>query len=167
MRIRPGGADDVPVVLALMDEAVEWLVARGQTGQWGTEPLSGRSSFVSQLEGWVATGGLRLAESEDGRPLGALIVGAHHPYVPPVEEPELYVILLVTSRRWSGEGVGTALVEQAIAEARGAGVQLLRVDCWAGAPGLVQWYQAQGFVPIKRFAVGDWQGQLFELRIDS
>jgi GNAT superfamily N-acetyltransferase len=167
VKIRPGTAADVPAVLALMDEAVEWLVARGQTGQWGTEPLSGRGSFVSQLEDWVATGGLRLLESEDGLPVGALIVGARHPYVPAVDEPELYVILLVTSRRRSGEGVGTALVERAIAEARRAGVQLLRVDCWAGAPRLVQWYQDQGFVPIVRFAVGDWQGQLFELRIDS
>jgi GNAT superfamily N-acetyltransferase len=167
VKIRPGTPADVPAVLALMDEAVEWLVARGQTGQWGTEPLSGRGSFVSQLEGWVATGGLRLVESEDGRPVGALIVGAHQPYVPPVDEPELYVILLVTSRKHRGEGVGAVLVEQAIAEARSAGAQLLRVDCWAGAPSLVRWYESQGFVPTAGFAVGDWQGQLFEMRIDS
>ena len=167
MRIRPGDADDVRVVLDLMDEAVEWLVARGQTEQWGTEPISSRSSFVSQLEGWVRTGGLRIAESDEGEPVGALIVGAHQPYVPPPAEPELYVILLVTSRRHAGKGVGTALVEQAVEEARRAGVQLLRVDCWAGAPALVGWYESQGFVPTAGFAVGDWQGQLFELRIDS
>jgi GNAT superfamily N-acetyltransferase len=167
VRIRPGTDADVSVVLGLMDEAVEWLVSRGQTGQWGTEPLSGRGSFVSQLEGWVGTGGLRIAESDDGTAIGALIVGPRQPYVRPVDEPELYVILLVTSRRHAGERIGTKLVEQAIAEARGAGVRLLRVDCWAGAPSLVQWYESQGFVPVARFAVGDWQGQLFELRIDS
>jgi hypothetical protein len=31
--IRAGNAGDVPTVLALFDEAIEWLVARGQTGQ--------------------------------------------------------------------------------------------------------------------------------------
>jgi GNAT superfamily N-acetyltransferase len=165
--IRAGTAGDVPTVLALMDEAVEWLVGRGQTAQWGTEPISGRGSFVSQLERWVATGGLRVAESDEGETLGALVVGRHQPYVPPVKEPELYVILLVTSRRHAGEGVGSRLVERAIAEARAEGVHLLRVDCWAGAPRLVQWYEEQGFVPTDGFAVGDWQGQLLELRIAS
>jgi GNAT superfamily N-acetyltransferase len=167
VKIRSGDAADVPVVLALMDEAVEWLVARGQTEQWGTDPISERGSFVAQLESWVRGGGLRIAESDEGEPVGALIVGGHQPYVPPAAEPELYVILLVTSRRRAGTGIGSALVQRAVTEARDAGVRLLRVDCWAGAPSLVRWYEAQGFVPTERFAVGDWQGQLFELRIDS
>jgi GNAT superfamily N-acetyltransferase len=77
------------------------------------------------------------------------------------------VILLVTSRRHAGTGIGSALVERAVTEARMAGVELLRVDCWAGAPSLVGWYEAQGFVATEGFAVGDWQGQLLELRIDS
>ena len=46
-------------------------------------------------------------------------------------------------------------------------MRLLRVDCWAGAPRLVEWYEQQGFVPVERFSVGEWEGQLFELRIDS
>jgi hypothetical protein len=79
VKIWPGGAADVQVVLALMDEAVEWLVARRQTEQWGTEPISGRGSFVAQLESWVRDGGLRIAQSEEGEPVGALIVGPHHP----------------------------------------------------------------------------------------
>jgi hypothetical protein len=40
MRIREGTPADAGAVLALFDEAVRWLVARGQTGQWGTEPFS-------------------------------------------------------------------------------------------------------------------------------
>ena len=77
----------------------------------------------------------------------------------------LYVILLVTSRQHAGEGVGAALVQRAIGEARESGVGLLRVDCWAGAERLVQWYEEQGFVPVERFHVGEWEGQLFELRL--
>ena len=40
MVLRRGGPDDAAGVIALFDEAVEWLVARGKTGQWGSEPLS-------------------------------------------------------------------------------------------------------------------------------
>ncbi|HEX6622027.1 MAG TPA: hypothetical protein VF024_20345, partial [Solirubrobacteraceae bacterium] len=40
-RIRPGTAVDAPLVLALFDEAVAWLVARRQPGQWA--PRRGRS----------------------------------------------------------------------------------------------------------------------------
>jgi hypothetical protein len=38
MRIRQGGRDDVPLVMAFGDEAVAWMNARGNTQQWGTEP---------------------------------------------------------------------------------------------------------------------------------
>jgi len=167
VKIRFGVPADVDAVLALMDEAVAWMVARGQTGQWGTEPISGRRSFVEQLEAWQHAGGLRIAETDDSEPVGALVVGQAQPYVAAVDEPELYVILLVTSRRHMGEGIGTELVRQALDEARAADLGLVRVDCWAGAPRLVRWYEQQGFVPVERFRVGEWEGQLFELRIDA
>ena len=41
MRIRPGGPGDIAAVLALGDEAVKWMNARGNTQQWGTEPWTG------------------------------------------------------------------------------------------------------------------------------
>jgi GNAT superfamily N-acetyltransferase len=141
VRIREGGAADLPSVLGFMDEAVAWMVERGQSGQWGSEPISGRLSFVQRLEEWQRDGGLRIAEADDGEPVGALVVGEAQPYVREASEPELYVILLVTSRRHAGEGIGAALVRRAVEEARAAGVSLLRVDCWAGAPRLVAWYE--------------------------
>ena len=165
MRIRPGGVADVDSVLALMDEAVEWMAARGQAGQWGSEPISHRLSFVERLEGWQRAGGLRIAESDDGEAVGALVVGEAQPYVRKVDEHELYVVLVVTSRRHAGEGIGSALVARALEEACDAGAALVRVDCWAGAPRVVRWYEEQGFFPSERFTVGEWEGQLFELRL--
>jgi hypothetical protein len=47
LRIRPGGADDIPAVIGLFDRAVEWLVARGRTGQWGTKPWSAHPKAVA------------------------------------------------------------------------------------------------------------------------
>jgi GNAT superfamily N-acetyltransferase len=165
VRIRAGRPADVAVVLALMDEAVAWMVERRQTGQWGTEPMSERLSFVERVEEWQREGGLRIAETDEGETVGALIVGDAQPYVREAGEPELYVILLVTSRRAAGQGIGTALVERAVEEARAKGVSLLRVDSWAGAPRLVEWYEEQGFTPVERFHVGDWEGQLYEMRL--
>jgi hypothetical protein len=56
VHIRPGSADDAPLVLALFDEAVAWLVARGQPGQWGTQPWSQRPSAVGYVKAWAFDG---------------------------------------------------------------------------------------------------------------
>jgi ribosomal protein S18 acetylase RimI-like enzyme len=162
VRFRPGSRDDAPALLALFDEAVAWLVERGQPGQWGTEPWSGSErhrAFVSEL----AAAGLTVAE-EDGEVVGALVVGEPMPYVDPAPEPELYVRLLITSRRRRGERIGERLVELARADARARGVSLLRVDCYA-APTLVAWYERQGFEVVAPLHVGEWEGRLLEQRV--
>jgi GNAT superfamily N-acetyltransferase len=167
--IRAGTAADVPAVLGLLDRAVEWLVARGRTGQWGTEPASTDPRRREQARGWLASGGLYVAVV-DGEVAGALVVGAAAEYVPPAVGPELYVNLLVTDRRRAGSGIGTLLLDHARQLARRAGVALLRVDCYAGADGaLVRYYESQGFVATARFTValpsGPWPGQVLEQRL--
>jgi ribosomal protein S18 acetylase RimI-like enzyme len=165
--IRAGTAADAPTVVALLDEAVAWLVARGQTGQWGTEPWSASERRVEQLAALAGGGGLRIAEDAAGEPLGALGLGDRHPWVEPAPVPELYVTLLVTSRRHAGQDVGGGLIRRAVEEARAAGLQLLRVDCWADAPGLVGWYERQGFRRSGTFVVKDgWRGQVLAMPLD-
>ena len=164
MNIRPGRPADARAVLALFDAAVAWLVVRGQPGQWGTEPFSAFPARVERAEAWASGGGLHVAESDDDRePLGIIVLGTHPEWVEPPDRPELYIGALVTSRAHQGEDIGGALVRHAIAETRGAGLDLLRVDCWAGAPGLVAWYERQGFTKTSTFAVKDWHGQVFAM----
>lgn len=166
MEIRSGTSADAALVLDLLDGAVRWLVARGQTGQWGTEPFSTRPDQVARVNRWAGSDGLWVIE-ESGVPLGAMLLGAAHDYVPPPTEPELYLMLLVTERTAIGRGVGRALVEHARQQASQAGLRLLRVDCWAGGDGaLVRQYQSLGFTPTERFTVGDWPGQILTMRID-
>ena len=164
MKVRRGGPDDAAGVIALFDEAVEWLVARGQTGQWGTEPLSRNERMVARVRDWAAGDGLWMAEI-DGRVAGALVVGVRPEHVRPVDEPELYVELLLSSRALAGRGIGARLIAHAVVLAREAGVPLLRVDCWAGAPSLVAFYERQGFVRDGTFDVGGWIGQVFRMRL--
>ena len=164
MRIRRGGPGDAEAVIALFDEAVAWMVARGQTGQWGTEPMSRNGKMVAQVHGWAAGDGLWMMD-DDGVAVGALVVGSRPDHVHPVDEPELYVELLLSSRARAGQRIGARLLEHAVGLARDAGVALLRVDCWAGAPKLVGFYEAQGFVRDGSFDVRGWIGQVFSMRL--
>ena len=84
MRIRRGGPADADAVIGLDDEAVAWMVARGQTGQWGTEPMSRNAKMVARVREWAAGDGLWMAE-DGGAPVGALVVGERPEHVQPVE----------------------------------------------------------------------------------
>jgi GNAT superfamily N-acetyltransferase len=166
MKVRQGDGRDVPVLLDMFDEAVAWMVARGNTEQWGAEPWSAQPRRVERVRGIVARGDLWIAEV-DGTPAGALIVADQpEPDVPPVDEPELYVLLLLVSRRHTGRRIGAHLLDHARDEARTRGVGLVRVDCFAGGTGeLIRYYTRNGFTPTETFTVGAWPGQVFEQRL--
>jgi GNAT superfamily N-acetyltransferase len=163
--IRPGGPGDFETLLGMFDDAVAWLAERGSEGQWGTEPWSTipkRAERVREMAGWP---GFSIGEI-GGEHAGALILGEAMPYVPPADEPEVYLRLLLTSRRFAGHRVGSRLIEFALTEARERGVGLVRVDCWAGGDGaLKRYYESQGFKPTEQFDVDGWPGQLFEQRL--
>lgn len=169
VRIRDGGLSDTPAVLALFDEAVLWLVENGRSGQWGTEPFTGNARREEHARKRATSGGMRVAEDEDGTVLGVIVItGQHQEYIPAVDEPEVYVNLLLTSRRHRGRGVGAALLDRARAEAAERGVDLLRVDCYAGGDGkLIRYYESMGFTPVREFTVGKWPGQLLQLRLSE
>lgn len=140
------------------------MVARGQEAQWGSEPWSRRPTAIARVRAMATGGGLWIAQAGD-EAVGALVVGDAPAHVAPAGEPELYVELLLTSRRHAGRGLGALLLAQARALATDRGVGLLRVDCWAAAPTLVAWYERQGFVRSGTFDVGGWPGQVFEQRL--
>ena len=172
LTIRRGARADVPRYWALLDGATEWLVAQGRTDQWGTEPHStepaaGRADHrvrrrrrpVDRRDrpgGW--SGRSRSASGDAVRAAAT--------------EPELYVRLLVTDRgvsraRASARNCSTTRVRW---RAR-AGVDLLRVDCFAGGDGaLVRYYEKQGFTRAEAFAVpvndsSEWPGQILFQRL--
>ncbi len=73
LRIRPGGPDDVQPVLHMLDAAVAWMNARGNTEQWGTVPYSRRPGGVERVERYMTENAPYLAES-DGHPVGVLVL---------------------------------------------------------------------------------------------
>ncbi|MCW7942447.1 GCN5 family acetyltransferase [Streptomyces hygroscopicus] len=168
MRIRKGTTDDIPVILGLLDGAVEWLVSQGRTRQWGTHPWSRRPSAVRAVHKYVTVGAPWIAEI-DGVPAGTLTLSdGPGNYLAPVDEPERYVHLFAADHRFSGRGVGSALLAHAVEETRRAGVTLLRVDCYAGDDGkLVAYYERNGFTRTEAFTVGEdqWPGQVLAQRV--
>ncbi|MEU1371051.1 GNAT family N-acetyltransferase [Streptomyces sp. NPDC005803] len=168
IRIRPGGPADVPVILDMLDAAVVWMNRRGNTQQWGTRPYSQNPGGVERVQRYTTEFSPYMAEL-DGVPVGTLVLGAGpNPQVPipPAGEPERYVRLLVSDRRHAGLGIGAALLAHAAEETRRAGVELLRVDCWAGGGGeLVAFYERNGFAPTTGFLAGEWPGQVLARRV--
>ncbi|MFI9171876.1 GNAT family N-acetyltransferase [Streptomyces lincolnensis] len=166
--IRDGGPEDIPVVLAMLDSCVEWLVAQGRTGQWGEKPMSQNPKVAESIAGYLETGSMFIAEA-DGVPAATLtLTDGPAAYVPPVDEPERYIHWLASDRRFKGHGAGSALLAHAAEATRRAGVSLLRVDCYAGDDGkLVRYYEGNGFTRAEAFTVGEkqWPGQLLTRRV--
>ncbi|MFI9781996.1 GNAT family N-acetyltransferase [Kitasatospora sp. NPDC051984] len=173
MRIRTGGPDSAPALLSLIDGAVAWLTAQGRTGQWGSVPWSQRPESVARAEQACREQLVRVAEraAGGGDALGISVLSEDAPsYAPPAPERELYVRWLVTDRVHSGSGIGSALIADALREARGRGIDLLRVDCYAGGDGrLVEQYERLGFTRTATFTLdqpsGPWPGQVLEQRV--
>ncbi|WP_399926512.1 GNAT family N-acetyltransferase [Streptomyces kanamyceticus] len=172
LRIRPGGADDIPAVIGLFDRAVEWLVARGRTGQWGTKPWSAHPKAVAMIERYLTTGEPWIAE------IGGVVAGTvtltdgpGGDSIPAAGEPERYIHLLTADHRFAGRGIGRALLAHAAEQTRKQGISLLRVDCYAGDDGkLVAYYESNGFertVPftVNRESGDNWPGQVLARRV--
>lgn len=164
--LRRAGVQDVPAVVSLFDDAIAWLVSRGSEGQWGREPWSSNPARIERVRGWCLLPGAWVAHTGSGELAGALVLSSAPNYVPALTEGEVYVLVLIGSRRPEARGVGRFLLRFAEQEARAAGVDLLRVDCWAGGGGaLVRFYESAGFRRTTGFQVGDWQGQVLEKRV--
>lgn len=159
--MRPGGPADQRSLLSLFDEAVSWLTTRDLGGQWGSQPWSERPERQKLVREMTMKPGFTLAEIGPDT-VGALIVSdSPPPYVPAASEPDLYIDLLLVSRRYAGRRIGSALLDSARTECRNRGRTLLRVDCWAGGNReLVRYYERAGFTPTDAFRQGDWPGQL-------
>jgi GNAT superfamily N-acetyltransferase len=166
MVLRPGTVDDESALLELFDEAVRWLAGEGLGGQWGTQPWSERPDRRERVSRLARSSELTIAEV-GGQVVGALEVSESSPsYAPEAYENNLYIYLLLTSRQLIGQGIGRALLNHARADCLRRGLELLRVDCWAGGKQrLVRYYESQGFTATEKFNRDGWLGQLLIQRL--
>ena len=155
------------LALGLLGMLLGIVVAAFDMGRWSQMSLETRLHYKSvdtALIGW------HLSELAIGV-LGVLVITeVPAAYVPAAAERELYINLLLVSRRHSGQGIGAALIEHAKQEAAARGIGLIRVDCWAGQDGsLVRVYEKYGFSRVQDFTValpaGEWPGMLLAMRL--
>lgn len=166
VHLRSGRIEDEHSLLGLFDEAVLWLMERGLGGQWGSRPWSERPDRRERVASLAVSSETTVAQF-DNEVVGALQVNEVPPsYAPVTNEPGLYVDLLLTSRRFIGKGIGTALLDHARADCLARGLSLLRVDCWAGGhQQLVRYYESAGFTATELFDRDGWPGQLLVQRL--
>lgn len=169
---RPARPEDAAAVLRLFDEAIAWFVETGNTGQWGTEPASTQERWTSRVERWCSSADTWLVEHPEIGVCGALVLGDAVDYVPQATEPELYVQLLIGSRDPRARGTGRRLLAFAEEQARLRGVDVLRLDCYAGGGGdLIAFYEAAGFERAESFTVDEgptpWPGQVLVRRLSA
>ncbi|WP_435748250.1 N-acetyltransferase family protein [Microbacterium sp. PMB16] len=168
--LRRAVPEDAAAVLRLFDEAIAWFVSVGNTGQWGTEPVSDKPRWQERAAGWCTGDDSWVIEHPEVGVCGLIALGDAVDYVPAAAEPELYVQVLIGSRDPRAKGVGRRLLALADERARARGVDLLRVDCYAGGSGdLVRFYEACGYARAETFTVGAepsaWPGQVLERRL--
>lgn len=168
IHLRPGRIDDEQSLLRLFDEAVLWLMERGLSGQWGSQLWSERPDKRERVASLARSPGTTVAQFEN-EVVGALEVSEVSPsYAPVTKDPGLYVDLLLSSRRFIGRGIGTALLDNARADCLARGLNLLRVDCWAGGQQkLVRYYESVGFTATELFDRNGWPGQLLVQRLSG
>jgi GNAT superfamily N-acetyltransferase len=164
--LRPGRVDDEQSLLGLFDEAGLWLTERGLSGQWGSQRWSEQPETKERVASSARSSGVTVVEVGDEL-VGALEVSEDSPsYAPVSNEPGLYVVLLLTSRRFIRHGIGTELLDHARSDCLARGLNLLRVDCWAGGHHqLARYYESAGFTATESFDRKGWPGQLLIQRL--
>jgi GNAT superfamily N-acetyltransferase len=129
----------VDIVLDVLDQAAEWVKARGAEGwtpgQWRRERLleaivAGETNLARNAEAVVGTVTLQWTDE------------TFWPGAPPDAG---YVHRLAVTKSAHGQGVGRAMLDWAEQATRDQGRSLLRLDCAAGNPALRAYYESQGF----------------------
>ncbi|MFG2394556.1 GNAT family N-acetyltransferase [Streptomyces lavendulae] len=170
MTVGAGGSDEVVDFLGMLHDYSSWLVlARHpslyETLEWEDPPL-----IVKQVLGHTRAGQTRICRDLLRVTGGSVLTDAAPEFVPPVDDPELYLHILVTRMRHRQLSMA-ALVADAQAEAARCGARLLRTHCWAGEDGrLVREYEELGFTATLEFEAlrsdgSFWPGQVLQIRL--
>lgn len=170
MTVGAGGSEEVEDLLGMLHDYNSWLVLARHPHLYETLEWEDPPSIVKQVLGHTRAGQTRICR-DLLRVTGGSVLTAEAPeFAPPVEDPELYLHLLVTRMRHRQVSMA-ALVADAQAEAARCGARLLRTHCWAGEDGLlVREYEELGFTATLEFEVlrsdgSFWPGQVMQIRL--
>ena len=151
LTIRPAAPSDADTVVRLLNEATEWIVARGYR-PWNWRPWTAEDALSA-----IGRGETHLA-LEDGNAIATLKLQLRDETMWPARPADaLYVHGLADARSAHGRNVGGLLLEFGARTAGHAGKRFLRLDCWCDNPPLRAHYVSHGFAWLGDKADGDGQ----------
>lgn len=146
--IRPATATDAPALGVLegqlaayhaeIDPTQHRAIVPDGTRLWAKWQVENKKAWVAEKNGTVV-GFLALEERSSGQ----------EPFDSRATETVWYINMVTVEETLRGQGIGTALMAHAEAEARKVGVDTLAITYMQGNPGAENLYTTLGFRPAK------------------
>lgn len=163
LRTRTAIIGDLSIILAILDDAARWLIAKG-IRQWDSPPPADLAEFLKRevqaervylvdLLDQPATATFRLTTSDwsrwqdDGR------------------DNALYVYSLAVRSTHHGHGLGTNILSWIKRTAQAQGRVAVRLDCWTKNDNLKQYYARLGFQHRGDVEDAGYPLSLYEIRL--
>jgi GNAT superfamily N-acetyltransferase len=148
LNIRPATNDDLPHLVAILSEAAQWLIDRGQA-LWTLEQFT-----VEKLQPSVTAGDWHIAWVESN-PVAVVSLTFEDklfwPEIPPGDS--IFIHRLAVVRKYAGTGVPAAIFSYAENLGRQKDLRHIRLDCAARA-NLCHVYESAGFSRIDERHMG-------------
>jgi ribosomal protein S18 acetylase RimI-like enzyme len=150
LRVGPpggGGEDSTARVVRLVRE----VMAEGAALGWSGVPTEEQAAaWWRDLLAEVAAGRGAVSAAYDGGELVGLAEWRRYDLGPQTQNADLEKLLVARTGR--GRGVGAALVEDQLAQARTAGVEVVTLQCRGNNHGAIRLYERLGFHEFGRLA---------------
>lgn len=170
LHVRPATPADVPVIIGFIDEAANWLAAKG-TDQWA-RPWPNRRERDGRVKRGIRDRCTWMV-CDDGRPVATIScrpVGNRDLWTEDeLAQPAVYLSRLIVHRGYGGQDLGTELVNWAgLWAARQYRAEWIRIDVWTTNGPLHDYYEKRGFVFCRKAEKVEYpSAMLFEKRTDS
>lgn len=149
-------------MLAVLEEAAEWLVTKGIEGPWRPGFFS-RQAFADQIvrsEVYVS----RLGRETVGT---ITLQWKDELFWPGAPSDAGYVHKLAVRPAYLGRGFGLQMLEWASWTAKLAGKKFLRLNCLAANTKLRGYYEKARFIHVNDVEVARWKFSLYQKNLDS
>jgi len=149
--VRPANDADLPAVLALRDEARQWLSARG-SDQW-SQAWPDPDTMAATIADGIHQGETWCVDGDNGSVIATFTVNrSTYPGLwteAEQRQPALYVHRLIVARSMSHKGLGAELLDKVTRHARKQGAEFVRVDVWTTNAALHCYYRQHGFRHVR------------------
>jgi predicted N-acetyltransferase YhbS len=155
--------DDLPAILAMRQEASDWLAKQG-INQWAAAwptPEAQSERILSSIR----AGETWMVRDNDGATAATVALDSFSDpklWTPAEQQqPSMYLHRLIVRRKYSG--LGTDVIEWACKRAGELGNSWVRIDVWTDNVGLHRYYEQRGFQHVRTLDLSDYpSGALFQ-----